>query len=131
MSADKIIFEDLSAAELSIVPSSLAVLLGLAQHSVLVVVVQSEVEGIEKKVHDCLAAAGVFSAGLKQHRVLFCTTTKGKLAMNRQLEPMLCVDGQPVRCCVHSVTSAYTQPVCAPPHRHSSHSSSPPQTTRR
>eukprot|EP00457_Paulinella_chromatophora_P013304 gb/GEZN01013592.1/.p1 GENE.gb/GEZN01013592.1/~~gb/GEZN01013592.1/.p1 ORF type:complete len:245 (-),score=26.10 gb/GEZN01013592.1/:204-938(-) len=46
----------------------------------------------ETSVMKALNKTGLFNAGLKKHRVLFCTTQKGKIAMFRHLEPDLCLD---------------------------------------
>lgn len=46
----------------------------------------------EQTVNRILRDTGLFSAGLKEHRVLFCSTSKGKQAIVRHIEPSLYVD---------------------------------------
>lgn len=49
----------------------------------------------ERAVERLLDAEGVFSAGLKRHRLLFCRTAQGRAAMVRHLEPAAVIDDDP------------------------------------
>jgi hypothetical protein len=43
-------------------------------------------------VESSLQSAGIFEAGLKKHRLLYCSSIKGKQSVYRHLEPSLCID---------------------------------------
>ncbi len=70
-----------------------ATLQQLARHSLLHFIACVESDAEERRVLGALQELGLFDAGLKRHRVLFCSTPLGKVAMSRQLEPTLFIDG--------------------------------------
>jgi hypothetical protein len=70
-----------------------ATLQQLARHSLLHLIACVESDADERRILGALHELGLFDAGLKRHRVLFCSTPLGKVAMSRQLEPSLFIDG--------------------------------------
>jgi len=57
----------------------------------------SQCDGIdtEKRIVEIIRRSGLIEAGLAEHRILFCTTAKGKSAMIRHLEPSLIIEDDP------------------------------------
>ena len=49
----------------------------------------------EEDIHAALERSGLFEQGLKRHRVLTCSTVKGKQAVARQLLPSIYVETHP------------------------------------
>ena len=79
----------------AVVDSALPVLLQLARCCQLVLVSQVGEEAgevRESEVRGALRRAGLMEAGLREHRVLFCSSAKGRVAIIRQLQPALAVD---------------------------------------
>lgn len=77
---------------LRVMDSAMPALAGLASHSHLVLVTKCTNVTAEKSAMAALTASGLLGRGLQAHRVLFCTTPKGKIAIVRHLEPSLFVD---------------------------------------
>ena len=76
----------------SLVEEVLPVLLRLAQHAVLYLLVTVQDSKEQLGLMRLFEEAKLLDFGLKPHRVLFCTTTIGKIAMVRQLDPHLFID---------------------------------------
>lgn len=83
---------ELVGTELVVKSETLPVLWLLAKHSDLHFVTQCPTLATEKQVSGMLERSGLYEAGLKRHRVLFCTKQPGKSAIVRHLEPALFVD---------------------------------------
>eukprot|EP00808_Paulinella_micropora_P021129 g72514.t1 len=79
LSIEKLIFRD------SLVPSeqTVAILLSLIRCTQLFLICLCTDKDAEANYIKALNKAGLFAAGLKKHRVLFCTTQKGKIAIFR------------------------------------------------
>ena len=91
-----IVFSRSNGGSPAIVALAVPVLAQLARCCQLVLVTQMEAENSgaarESEVRRLLQEAGLMAAGLREHRVLFCSTAKGKVAIIRHLQPALAVD---------------------------------------
>lgn len=72
----------------SVVP----LLMSLSTHTSLHLIAIEPNKDRQAALIDCLASVHLFDMGLKRHRVLFCSSVKGKSAILRHIEPNLCVD---------------------------------------
>lgn len=72
--------------------SLLPILIGLAQHTSLHIICVEANKERQSSIESALSRCGLFTLGLKPHRLLFCTTVKGKQAIIRHIEPNLVLD---------------------------------------
>ncbi|CAG9477285.1 conserved Plasmodium protein, unknown function [Plasmodium vivax] len=75
-----------------IVESSLEPFNKLCAISELFVIAQISNDVQEKNIIDLFKKLGLFDKGLKEHRLMFCTTSNGRASMIRQLCPLTHVD---------------------------------------
>jgi hypothetical protein len=82
----------IDASSVKPLPDVLEYIACVAQHSELFIISKCEGKEMEDSILSFLVDSGIFQAGMKEHRALFCSTSMGKQAIYRHIEPSLLIE---------------------------------------
>eukprot|EP00405_Crypthecodinium_cohnii_P007415 CAMPEP_0206424934 /NCGR_PEP_ID=MMETSP0324_2-20121206/3506_1 /ASSEMBLY_ACC=CAM_ASM_000836 /TAXON_ID=2866 /ORGANISM="Crypthecodinium cohnii, Strain Seligo" /LENGTH=189 /DNA_ID=CAMNT_0053889649 /DNA_START=14 /DNA_END=580 /DNA_ORIENTATION=- len=82
----------LSAPTQELQEAAIAPLLTLCETSELFTIALAQTDADEDRVRSVLESCGVYSKGLRHHRVMFSSTPEGRASMVRQLQPALHIE---------------------------------------